>query len=240
MKLMSGKFCVLCGKQNVELIDSLCANCYVKSKKLIEVPKRITGKYCKICGAQWIKGKWIRTSATSLASVVEDIIIREVGNKIDIDKNVEEFAFDIKSIWKDPSGNSFATIEFRGNVRGKPFSQEAIISLEMERTLCDSCFRKKTRYYEAIVQLRSKGKIGIDDKKRAFFESFFSTSIVDNISDVIEGREGVDYYFMSKSVARKLISMISSIVDVEVNESYQNEKMKNGKREAKLVISLRI
>ncbi|WP_338603587.1 NMD3-related protein [Sulfolobus tengchongensis] len=237
---MSGKFCVLCGRQNVELIDSLCVDCYIKTKKLIEVPRKISGKYCKICGAQWVKGKWVRSSKTSLTSVVEDIIIRELGENVEINKNVDEFAFDVKNIWKDPSGHSFATIEFRGKIRGKPFSQEAIINLEMERVLCDSCFRKKTRYYEAIVQLRSKSKIGIDDKKRAFFESFFSTDIIDNISDIIEGKEGVDYYFMSKSTARKLITMISSIVNVEVNESYQNERMKNGKREAKLVISLRI
>ncbi|TRM82792.1 NMD protein affecting ribosome stability and mRNA decay, partial [Sulfolobus sp. F3] len=41
-------------------------------------------------------------------------------------------------------------------------------------------------------------------------------------------------------VAKKLVSNISSIVDVEINESYQNERVKNGKKEAKLVISLRI
>ncbi|TRM92761.1 NMD protein affecting ribosome stability and mRNA decay, partial [Sulfolobus sp. A20-N-G8] len=64
--------------------------------------------------------------------------------------------------------------------------------------------------------------------------------VIDSISDVIEGREGVDYYFISKSVAKKLVSNISSIVDVEINESYQNERVKNGKKEAKLVISLRI
>ncbi len=237
---MGKKFCVMCGKEDVELIGSLCPDCYLKRNELITLPKRISGKYCKICGALWINGKWIRDSNSHPANAVEEIVYKELSNKMSIDENVEEFSFNIKSIWNDQGGHTFTTVEFKGKLRGISFSREAIVNLEIERSLCIYCFRKKTRYFEAIVQLRGKNSIGVDDKKRAFFESFFSKEVIDSISDVIEGREGVDYYFISKSVAKKLVSNVSSIVDVEINESYQNERVKNGKKEAKLVISLRI
>ncbi|MDT7860654.1 MAG: NMD3-related protein [Saccharolobus sp.] len=237
---MGKRFCVVCGKENVELIGSMCVDCYIKNKQLVSIPRKISGKYCKICGAQWIGGKWVRNTNSSPVSAVEEIILRELPNKIKLDENITEFNFNIKNIWKDQGGHIFSTVQFRGKIKDKEFTQEAIINLDVEKAICDHCFRKKTRYYEAIIQLRSKGKEGVDDRKRAFFESFFSRDIIDNLSDIVEGKEGIDYYFINKSVARKLVSNISSIVDVEINESYQNERMKNGKREAKLVISLRI
>ncbi|MEM0130611.1 MAG: 60S ribosomal export protein NMD3 [Saccharolobus sp.] len=237
---MSKRFCVSCGKQDTVLIGTLCVDCYIKNKQIVEVPKKITGKYCKICGAQLIKGKWIRVPKQSSLDVIEDIINRELSNNIRLDENIEEFSFNIKSIWKDQGGHYFSTVEIKGKLKGKSFVKDIILNLDIEKSICDSCFRKKTRYYEAIVQLRGKDKISVDDKKRAFFESFFSEEVVDNLSDVIEGKEGIDYYFISKSVARKLVSFISSMVNVEVNESYQSERIKNGKREAKLVISIRI
>lgn len=73
------------------------------------------------------------------------------------------------------------------------------------------------------------------------FESFFNEEVINNLSDVIEGREGIDYYFINKGVAKRLVSsLMSTIKDIKITESFQDERMKNGKKSAKLVISVRI
>ena len=57
---------------------------------------------------------------------------------------------------------------------------------------------------------------------------------------MVELREGVDYYFINRTVAKRLVAKFASEVKVEMKESYQRERIKRGKRDAKLVISLRL
>lgn len=236
---MTRKFCVLCGREDGEFIGPLCVDCYIKTKDLVKLPQIIKGKYCKICGAEWVNGKWIRNKESTL-SPLESIIYREIGRKIEIDPNVEEVNYKISKIWKDVNGHNFVTIDITGKIKGKSFSTSKVISIDVEKVVCPSCLRKKTKYFEAIVQLRFKEGL-VDEKKRALFESFFTDDIIDNLSDVIEVKEGIDYYFINKAAARRLVSNFTSMVkDVKVIESYQNETIKNGKKFAKLVISVRI
>ncbi len=57
----------------------------------------------------------------------------------------------------------------------------------------------------------------------------------------MEGTEGIDYYLASKSVARSLIVNVLSVYpEAEVKETFENEKVKDGKKTAKLVISIRL
>jgi len=236
---MTRKFCVLCGRENVEFIGSLCVDCYIKTKELVKIPQVVKGKYCKVCGAEWVNGKWVRSKDTTL-SPVESIVYREIGKRIEIDPNVEEINYKISKIWRDVNGHSFATIDIAGKLRGREFTVSKVVNINIERTLCPSCLKKKSKYFEAIVQLRFKEGV-IDEKKKALFESFFTDDIIDGLSDVVEGKEGVDYYFINKTAAKRLVSNFTSMVkEVKVVESYQDETIKNGKKFAKLVISVRI
>ena len=236
---MARKFCVLCGKEEGVFIGSLCIDCYIKTKDLVKLPQSIKGKYCKLCGAEWVNGKWIRSKDTTLTPL-ESIIYRGIGRKIEIDPNIDEINYQINNIWKDVNGHSFVTIDINGKIKGKEFSTSKIVDIDIERTICPSCLKKKTKYFEAIVQLRFK-EGSVDTKKRSVFESFFTDDIIDGLSDIIEGKEGVDYYFINKTTAKRLVSNFTSMMkDVKVVESYQDETMKNGKKFAKLVISVRI
>ena len=236
---MARKFCVLCGKEEGEFIGSLCVDCYIKTKGLVELPQSIKGKYCKLCGAEWVNGKWIRGRDTTLTPL-ESIIYREIGRKIEIDPNIDEINYQINNIWKDVNGHTFVTIDISGKIKGKDFSMSKIVDINIEKAVCPSCLKKKTKYFEAIVQLRFK-EGSVDTKKKTVFESFFTDDIIDGLSDIIEGKEGVDYYFINKTTAKRLVSNFSSMMkDVKVVESYQDETMKNGKKFAKLVISVRI
>ncbi|MEJ2775439.1 60S ribosomal export protein NMD3 [Sulfolobaceae archaeon RB850M] len=236
---MVRKFCVVCGREDGEFIGSLCLDCYIKTKELVQVPKEIHGKYCKICGSEWVEGKWVKPNDPSM-SVFESIVYRELGKRVKLDDNVEEVDYNIINQHYDQHGHLFVNIEIKGKVRGKEFRVIKTVNAKIERTICPSCIRKKGHYYEAIIQLRFKeGKL--DANKRQVFESFFNEEVIDSLSDVIEGKEGVDYYFIKKSVAKKLVSTVSSTLkDIKITESYQDERMKNGKKSAKTVISVRL
>ncbi|ARM75137.1 60S ribosomal export protein NMD3 [Acidianus manzaensis] len=234
---MVKKFCVRCGKEDVELIDRLCYDCYIETKNLIQTPQVVTGKICKICNAEWIDRKWVRLYDNS-NDAINDIILRFLGKEVKIDSNVKDYRIDLGDKWKDRNGRTFVNLSFQGKVGNKKFNIERTVELRVSQVICDICAKKKARYYEAIIQLRGKGKL--EEEKRALFESFFSNDVINSLSDIIEGKEGVDYYFINKYTAKKLVSNFKSLVKAEITESFENERVKDGKRDAKLVISIRI
>ncbi|MBW9140858.1 MAG: 60S ribosomal export protein NMD3 [Candidatus Aramenus sp.] len=235
---MPGKFCVRCGKENVELIDRLCIDCYLETKSLFAFPKEIKGKVCRVCGAEFIEGKWERIHE-DVENAVKDLTLRELSKRVEVDKNVSNYSIDVGEVWRDSNGRDHVEIVARGSLRERRIEVKGDSFMGIEYVLCDTCKKRKAKYYEAIIQLRGK-KSGLEREKRRLFESFFTEEVIANLADVVEGKEGVDYYFIKKSVARKLVSYVASSVDVTVNESFQDESIKKGKRTAKLVISLRV
>lgn len=234
------RFCVKCGRENVELIGPLCIDCYLETKELVDTPREIKGKICKICGSEWAEGKWIKHRDLTV-SPVESVIYREMSKRTKLDPNIEEFNYSIANQYSDPNGHSFVDIEFKGRIKGKEFRVIKTVSLKVDKVVCPDCIKKKSKYYEAIIQLRSKTEGSLSPEKKNVFESFFDREAIENLSDIAEGREGVDYYFIKKSVARRVVSAFtSSVKDVKVIETYQDETIRNGKKFAKLVISVRI
>jgi nonsense-mediated mRNA decay protein 3 len=234
---MPKKFCIVCGREDVELIDRMCPSCYIKTKRLVVFPPVILGKICKICNAEWIDGKWVRLAETEY-DAVRDVVLRYLAKEMIIDRNVKDYRIDMIKKWKERGGGSFAEIVVGGKVGNQAFRLKKKVELRLTYSICDDCLKRKSGYYEAIIQLR--GKKEFSEEKRALFESFFTNETVHSISDVKISRDGIDYYFINKTAAKRLISTITSIVNAEITESYENETIKNGKREAKLVISVRI
>jgi nonsense-mediated mRNA decay protein 3 len=234
------RFCIRCGSEGIDLLDGLCEDCYVEHKleKLITIPKILNNKYCKICGSIYDSGKW--KSPEIYKDPIKDIIYKNLLRKIIVDHNVKELRIEIQKITYDMKGLMRGEVLIEGKLKSKNFSISESIILNLERTLCDKCSKKKSKYYEAIVQLRGKTVGLLDQDKRRLFESLITPEDLMYISDIIEGKEGVDYYFLNKSIAKKLVNRLSTILEVSVKESYYNERIKNGKRNAKLVISVRI
>lgn len=234
--VMSGKFCVSCGAEGVVLVDRLCPRCYVRIRNVSTLPKSLEVKVCRVCGARKVGGRWVgmRPEADPVTEAAEESLM----SSLVLDPKVSEYRVEIGKQLNDKYGKRLP-VRVEGKVLGEKFEFYAEIPLKVEYLLCDSCVKRRGKYYEAIVQLRGRGG-AMNWEVRRFFESFFSKEEVSNLSDVVEGKEGVDYYFINKTVARRLVTRIMSEVRVEVKESYQNERIKRGKRDAKLVISLRL
>ena len=51
-------FCPECGATDVEMVDGICKNCFLKKFQLMEIPENITVTICKHCNAKLEEGKW--------------------------------------------------------------------------------------------------------------------------------------------------------------------------------------
>ncbi|MGC9105809.1 MAG: 60S ribosomal export protein NMD3 [Thermoprotei archaeon] len=235
---MRGKFCVSCGRIDLPLVDGkLCPECYAKHRDLVEAPKEVRGKLCKLCGAMWISGRWVKPTTDD---PFREYVWKLVVPKLKVDPNVKGFEVTLERTWRDVGNRTYATVLIVGDISGYRFEARKDVLLDVAKTLCDDCMRKKTGYYEAKIQLRFKeGRM--EEGKRQFFESFFNRSALNSLTNVVEGVEGVDYYLASKSVAKSLIvNFLSVYPEAEVKETFENEKVKDGKKTAKLVISIRL
>jgi len=233
---MAGKFCVMCGAEDVPLIDRMCPSCYIKNRSVVMFPKFLRVEVCRVCGARKEYGRWVTPSPDS--DPVTEAAEEALMNSLKLDHNINDYRVEIGTQRSDKFGVRLP-VRVEGTVLGKKFNLYQEVPLKVDYVLCDSCIKRRGKYYEAIVQLRGRDGVMSWDVRR-FFESFFSKDEMSNLSDVVEGKEGVDYYFISKTVAKRLVTKVMSEVRVEVKESYQNERIKRGKRDAKLVISLRL
>ncbi|MEM4912388.1 MAG: NMD3-related protein, partial [Metallosphaera sp.] len=137
-------------------------------------------------------------------------------------------------------GQYIAEVVIEGKVLDRNLQFVKNVILDLKSSICEKCLKRKTKYYEAIIQLRGKGRVGIDSEIKKAFESILEPEEVSNISDIVESKEGIDYYFINKSVARRIVNRLASKYKIEVKESFYNIKVKDGKRSAKLIISVRM
>ncbi len=185
----------------------------------------------------WTGGKWVKpTTENPLFEYVWKLAVP----KIKVDRHLGEYEVEVERVWKDVGGRNYATLIIRGKLAGKPVEVRKDVLLGIQMTLCDVCMRRKGGGYEAKIQLRFKSG-SVDAEKRSLFESFITSDLINYLTDVVEGKEGVDYYFANKSSAKRLVSsFVSAYREAEVKETFENERVKDGKRVAKLVISIRV
>ncbi|MEM0173804.1 MAG: 60S ribosomal export protein NMD3, partial [Sulfolobaceae archaeon] len=216
---MSRRFCIKCGKENVELLPNfLCVDCYIETKweELVRLPRIITQKRCKVCGAVYRSGKWVNyPQGTDLSTIVED----ELYGIIEPDSQVREYSLKVKGISFSPQGQYIAEVVIEGKVLDRNLQFVKNVILDLKSSICEKCLKRKTKYYEAIIQLRGKGRVGIDSEIKKAFESILEPEEVSNISDIVESKEGRDYYFINKSVARRIVNRLASKYKIEVKES---------------------
>ncbi|BCU68374.1 NMD protein affecting ribosome stability and mRNA decay [Sulfolobales archaeon HS-7] len=229
------KFCVLCGSEDEELIDSLCESCYISTKQLVKVEKEVSVKYCRSCGSIWVGGRWVQNSEEPLYYSIYLYVMKTTV----LDEHVSEFKVNVDKIWKDLTGELHATISVSGKIRRESFTKTLDVQVEEDRSLCTRCLKSKGKDFEAVIQLRTSGK-RLDNGVRQLFEETLLDQASQSIGDVKEAHNGFDYYLTDKSSARKTVSKFTKLINAKIIESYENERREDGKRKARLVISVRI
>ncbi len=205
---------------------------------VLEIPDRIELEYCPECLRNFAHGEW--------ASGHEDTIHELIRSKVRTE--LENHSVSIEP-GREQGKVRFYTIVVTGTLGGEEVMLERKIGLRMIKKQCPVCARKDSTYYEALVQLRPKGKeIDLDRLKSAMnFLRNANRALIKNHREAEVFRyervkNGVNIYFGSMKAAKKALQAFVKTYACETNESYTLVGLdkSTGKRRYKVTISVRI
>ncbi len=188
---LKSKFCAKCGKSVSDLIDNLCAECFLEIH-LIDIPKKTSIRHCTKCNSVWSGGLWVKASKS-----IEGYLLRRVIDKIKLPEEVEIIEANI--LKKGPQGKLKITLKLGDFRIVKEYNSQLII----ERYCCPECSRERASSYLAIIQLRTNKDVASFVKK--------ASKIVSRKTRIIkaeEQKQGIDLYVSSREVAMSLANEI--------------------------------
>jgi len=244
MKRMNSK-CSICGRQSSSdnpVFNNICFECLLsKEPNLIFIPSKIDVKICSLCNAVFIQNNWTQP-LPSINSAIEVFLNYIINNKIKVKNPLKLINVDVTSI-------DHSTSEVHVKLKltlSYGFSQVVIyrdVVLILKRSLCNSCFRKRAKVYEAIIQIRSSKPKNLETLRTKMNNLFkhLPRSVVDDIVEVKDVRDGIDLYVTSKEAARYIASKFSHYYLAKVIETHKViGRDRRGKRKSRITLSVRI
>lgn len=233
----SRRFCLRCGKlesPEEPLIEGLCLDCFLKERRLVRLPNKVTLVRCPVCGSLYVNGSWIPLNGGDAEALqyylTEAIIKKGPANPSLLETNAEVL---------DVYGGQ-AELLVKSSFRGRPIEQKLTILYDIVGRLCPRCLNIKARNYEAILQIRFAGSPSRELTKRITRLLGERRSICDSMTDYEELREGIDVKFSNVSVARHAATYLQSVFGGYVTESWKLYGVVKGRRHSKLAIVLRV
>jgi len=162
---------------------------------------------CSRCGLVKSGNRWIRRD---LAEVLEDMIFKKA-------RVVEEFKVDTVRI-------STSSCVLRGEIGGEEVEVSIPLKFKVKRVLCQRCSRESGGYYEAVVQVRAEGR-ELSEKEIStvmeIAESIVSASEDQKafITKVERKKEGVNIFFGSRNIGKRVSKQISRVLGGQIVES---------------------
>lgn len=206
-------FCVECGAEG-PTYDGVCAPCFAKKHRLVEPPAHVDVPRCAHCGAFRIGNAWVQAEL--------DIAIPQVlKEKIPVRRPYARAHFTHEAREEDPNNYSL-TVKATGTYEGLEQLQDFHVRLRLKPSLCDTCGKQRSRYYEGIVQVRADGRVLTMKEMRAVRTFIVARTARsrdrsrDFLSRVEETHGGLDFYVstnaLSKSLARDLAETFGGVV----------------------------
>lgn len=224
--LMTGlksKFCVNCGKEKVELIDALCAECYFENNE-IKLPNKIELIICKRCNTLRWQGMWMEGYSP------ETFFRQQMVAKLKIPEAAELKKVEVLKFGEE------SEVLVKINILGKHFEKIFIVEVNTIDNICPNCNRLSARTHLGIVQLRSKGNVDSFLNKVLKYTQKYQSKML----KVIDQKNGVDLYFIDKESPRHLASELKNELDCKAKETYEEygwDQTKNKPR-TRVVISV--
>lgn len=218
---MKGKaFCPICGKTDEKLFSGLCRSCFIRDLNLITVPDEIQLTTCTQCGSIQKKGRWFDCDL-----VLEDQAAETLLEHVQVNEHVSD-----AQIVPELESVRGSILEFlvkvTGQVLGGEVSQEFLVKVKVDKTVCSECSKYASGYYEAVIQLRaderplSPAEIdAADEDLRTRLEKLSQGNRMAYISQRAQIKEGIDYYIGSYKAARKLTESLKNKLGGMINES---------------------
>ena len=233
--------CPSCGKECEKLIRSLCPACFSAKYDLFEMPLVFHVRVCPECGAFYHKNKW------EDGENIEEIIMMLSREVLLINTDIDNVSVGMQPVARTPYIYDLY-VDVDGTIEGVPVYKDGKTEVRIKREACDMCSRKAGGYFEAVIQIRGTNR---QPSKEELSECRKLTSAtleqLDRkgdklafVSDIVELKEGTDYYIGSTNAARQLCRRIIDLYGGTVSESYTLAGMKDGKEAYRTTFAMRL
>ncbi len=236
-------FCIECGKENRQMIDDICIDCFLKNFQMVEISKNINVEICSHCNSRLEEGKWQESFLPE-----DEIIYRALERNIKISDLVENEEINLE-IEQMKGTIAECYIEVVGDVYGVSINETHDTSVRILKTVCPTCSKIQSGYYESVIQFRAdKREIKSEEYEKTneiVEKTILKQSKVDKLAycpHIAKLKEGYDYYIGSLKTGRKIAENLREEFGGTVKESPRliSEDKSTGKGLYRIWISVRI
>lgn len=236
-------FCPECGSTDKEMVGDICIDCFLKEFQMIELPKNIKVQICSHCNSKLEEGKWSEENIPE-----EEIIYRALERNIEI---ADEVSNEIINLEIDQIKGTIAScyVEVVGEVHGVEIEETHDCEVKIQKTVCPSCSKMQSGYYETVIQFRADKRDIKPDEYAKADEIVERTLIKQSKSDklaycpqIAKLKEGYDYYIGSFKSGKKVAENLKEEFGGTIKESPRliSEDKSTGKGLYRIWISVRI
>ena len=236
-------FCPECGATDVEMIDGICKNCFLKKFQLMEIPENITVTICKHCNAKLEEGKWkdeyIPEEEIIYRALERNITISDLAENEEIELEIDQMRGTIAECY----------VEAVATVLGEEVVETHTPDVKINYSVCPDCSKRNAGYYEAVIQLRADDR-ELEDEEIATAEEIINRTLdkqfkkdkLAYIPQVAKLKEGNDYYIGSLKSAKKVVEHLKEEFGGTTKESPRliSEDKSTGKGLYRIWIALRL
>lgn len=238
---MSRIFCPKCGNDVDALYGSMCRQCFIGDKKLLESPAVVHVRICPTCGSIYRRGKWQSRGEESEA------IVESVRDNLKINKQAGDIGLTIIPEQLDYS-RYVVHVEAKANIEGIPIDAALDTEVRIDWETCDICSRIAGGYFEGIVQIRAEKRLPTQeelDKCRNMAEDMAARAQEKGerlafIAKVAELDEGIDIYVGSSKLGKQICRAVVDIFGGKFSESPKLVGQKNGEDLYRITFAVRL
>ncbi len=234
---MGKRFCVRCGREegpNTPIIDGLCPACFIKERRMLELPTKIRVTICPICGALYIHGDWVR-----IGKNVEDVIEYFINKTIVKRHNIYPGLDDVKAkVVGVESGMVYLRVT--AHYKNVSLSQDVATHVELHKKPCPLCLHSRSGSYEAMLQIRTIAPVRFDVMRDIGNRLARVREFRESIVEIKEHKDGVDVKLSNQAITRYVANILKREYAAKITMTWENTGYLGGKRRSKLTISARL
>lgn len=220
--VLKTRFCAKCGKETDSLLAGLCSECYLE-KNPVKIPSEVSIKICPKCSAIKWRGVWVSSDKPA-----EYYLKQLIEQKVKLPKDVILTGIEILKAGR------FGKVELNISVKGELVKIEKKIDLTVDKFACSACSRQKSEWL-AKIQVRRASNISVGDILAV------ASKHRSKIIRTEEKKNGIDFYFFTRSTANKLASKLIKRFGFSIKKSYEQHghDFDTGRAKHREIISLR-
>ncbi len=226
-------FCVECGAEG-PTYQGLCARDFLKKHPVVAPPDFLDLDRCTSCGSFRLASGWSKIDRElALAGLLpENIRKLPPWERVTFTHVARE----------EDANNLSLTVKALGRFEALQSVQDFRVRVRIKPTLCDSCQKQRSRYFEGVLQVRGDGRELTPEEVRGV--RTFVLARVDRsgdtgafISRIEDVHGGLDFYLSTNALGKTLAREVSESFGGSVSSSPKLFGQKEG-REVYRVTSL--